>query len=137
MQAGLARIDAVTTVARESALAAARRATRALGRKRTALPPAHGVPVSIKDLTAAKGIRTTWGSADSRGSGASEGCSGIRRAEWLRLPDPGVGSRKRSKVTARCTEKRESGCWNLLKNARKVFGDQRVAEQLAVQRRRV
>src|SRR5215475_2546240 len=69
MQAVLARIDAVNpvvnayvTVARESALAAARRATRALGGKATTLPPLHGVPVSIKDLFATKGIRTTWAS---------------------------------------------------------------------------
>jgi amidase len=69
MQAVLARIDAVNpavnayvTVARESALAAARAATRALGRRGAALPPLHGVPVSIKDLTATQGIRTTWGS---------------------------------------------------------------------------
>src|SRR2546427_3026732 len=69
MQAVLARIDAVNptvnayvTVARESALAAARRATSVLGRKRIALPPLHGVPVSIKDLFSTKGIRTTWGS---------------------------------------------------------------------------
>jgi amidase len=69
MQAVLARIDAVNpavnayvTVARESALAGARQATEALGRTGTPLPPLHGVPVSIKDLTATKGIRTTWGS---------------------------------------------------------------------------
>src|SRR5262245_18722589 len=68
MQAVLARIDAVNprvnayvTVARESALAEARRATRAL-RRGAPLPPLHGVPVSIKDLTPTKGIRTTWGS---------------------------------------------------------------------------
>ncbi len=68
MQAVLARIDAVNprlnayvTVARESALAAARKATAAL-KRRGALPPLHGVPVSIKDLTPTKGIRTTWGS---------------------------------------------------------------------------
>jgi amidase len=68
MQAVLARIDAVNptlnayvTVARESALAAARKATAALKRRGT-LPPLHGVPVSIKDLTPTKGIRTTWGS---------------------------------------------------------------------------
>jgi amidase len=68
MQAVLARIDAVNprlnayvTVARESALAAARKATAALTRRAT-LPALHGVPVSIKDLTPTKGIRTTWGS---------------------------------------------------------------------------
>jgi amidase len=69
MEAVLARIDAVNpavnayvTVAREAALAAARKATRALGRKGMALPPLHGVPVSIKDLYSTAGIRTTWGS---------------------------------------------------------------------------
>lgn len=68
MRAVLARIDAVNpsvnayvTVSRESALREARRATAAL-RGRATLPPLHGVPVSIKDLTATKGIRTTWGS---------------------------------------------------------------------------
>ena len=69
MQAVLARIDAVNprvnayvTVAREAALASARRATAALKRKGAALGPLHGVPVSIKDLTPTEGIRTTWGS---------------------------------------------------------------------------
>ena len=68
MQALLARIDALNpalnayvTVARESALAEARRATRALGRGRR-LGPLHGVPVSIKDLTPVRGLRTTFGS---------------------------------------------------------------------------
>jgi len=55
------RVNAYVTVARESALAAARKATAAFGR-RTTLGPLHGVPVSIKDLTPTKGIRTTWGS---------------------------------------------------------------------------
>jgi amidase len=69
MQAVLTRIDAVNpavnayvTVARESALAEARRATRLLSRRSAMLPPLHGVPVSIKDLFATKGIRSTWGS---------------------------------------------------------------------------
>jgi amidase len=68
MQAVLARIDAVNpqvnayvTVGREAALGAARKATAAL-RRGAILPPLHGVPVSIKDLTATKGMRTTWGS---------------------------------------------------------------------------
>jgi amidase len=68
MQAVLARIDVVNpqvnayvTIAREDALGAARKATAAL-RPRATLPPLHGVPVSIKDLTATKGMRTTWGS---------------------------------------------------------------------------
>ena len=69
MQAVLARIDAVNpavnayvTVAQDSALTAARRATRLLSRKSSTLPPLHGVPISIKDLFATKGIRSTWGS---------------------------------------------------------------------------
>jgi len=68
VQAVLARVDQVNpqvnayvTIARESALKAARAATRAL-RRGAKLPPLHGVPVSIKDLEPTKGIRTTWGS---------------------------------------------------------------------------
>jgi len=69
MQAVFARIDAVNprvnayvTLAREQALAAARKATTALARKGATLGPLHGVPVSIKDLTPTRGIRTTSGS---------------------------------------------------------------------------
>jgi amidase len=54
-------VNAYCTVAAEQALADARRATAAL--RRSARPgPLHGVPVSIKDLTPTRGIRTTWGS---------------------------------------------------------------------------
>jgi len=69
MQAVFARVDAVNprlnaivTLARESALKEAKAATAALKRKGGKLGPLHGVPVSIKDLTPTKGIRTTWGS---------------------------------------------------------------------------
>ena len=54
-------LNAYCTVATEHALAAARAATRALTRGAT-IGPLHGVPVSIKDLTPTRGIRTTWGS---------------------------------------------------------------------------
>ena len=69
MQAVLARVDAVNprlnaivTLARESALKTAKAATAALKKKGGKLGPLHGVPVTIKDLTHTKGIRTTWGS---------------------------------------------------------------------------
>ncbi|HEV2057303.1 MAG TPA: amidase [Methylomirabilota bacterium] len=69
MQAVLARVDAVNprlnaivTLVRESALKEAKAATAALKRKGGKLGPLHGVPVTIKDLTHTKGIRTTWGS---------------------------------------------------------------------------
>jgi len=85
MQAVLARIDAVNplvnayvTVAREAALGAARRATAAL-RRRATLPPLHGVPVSIKDLTATAGIRTTWGSKIFEHHVPSEDALTVRR----------------------------------------------------------
>jgi amidase len=69
VRAVLARIEKVNpglnaycTVAAEQALAAARRATARVGKRGAKLGALHGVPVSIKDLTPTKGIRTTWGS---------------------------------------------------------------------------
>lgn len=56
------RVNAYVTLAREQALAAAKKATAARARKGTPLGPLHGIPVSIKDLTPTRGIRTTWGS---------------------------------------------------------------------------
>ena len=69
MQAVLARIERVNprlnaygTVAAEQALDAAKKATAVVRRRSSRPGPLHGVPVSIKDLTPTKGIRTTWGS---------------------------------------------------------------------------
>ena len=56
------RLNAYCTVAGEQAIAAARRATAAVAKKGAKLGALHGVPVSIKDLTVTKGIRTTFGS---------------------------------------------------------------------------
>jgi amidase len=55
-------LNAYCTVASEEALAAARAATAQVTRRGARLGALHGVPVSIKDLTPTKGIRTTWGS---------------------------------------------------------------------------
>jgi amidase len=54
-------LNAYVTVAAEQALETAKRATAAL-KRRARVGPLHGVPVSIKDLTLTKGIRTTEGS---------------------------------------------------------------------------
>jgi amidase len=55
-------LNAYCTVAAEQAVAAAKRATAVVGKRGVTLGALHGVPVSIKDLTPTKGIRTTWGS---------------------------------------------------------------------------
>src|SRR5215467_2204524 len=56
------KLNAIVTLTRESALREARAATGALKRRSKKLGPLHGVPVTIKDLTQTKGVRTTWGS---------------------------------------------------------------------------
>ncbi len=55
------RLNAFLTVAADEAMADARQAEEAVMRGET-LGPLHGVPTSIKDLEATKGIRTTKGS---------------------------------------------------------------------------
>ena len=54
-------INAYCTVTADEARAAARRAEEAVVRG-GALGPLHGVPYSLKDLTPARGVRTTMGS---------------------------------------------------------------------------
>ncbi len=54
-------LNAYCTVTAEAALAEARLAEAAVSRG-DALGPLHGVPISIKDLTATRGVRTTRGS---------------------------------------------------------------------------
>lgn len=55
------KLAAVTTVAREQALAEAAEADRAIasGGPRS---PLHGIPYGVKDLLDTRGVRTTWGS---------------------------------------------------------------------------
>jgi amidase len=54
-------VNAYCTVAADGARAAAREAEAAV-RRGDALGPLHGVPYSLKDLTATRGLRTTMGS---------------------------------------------------------------------------
>jgi len=55
------KLNAFLTVNSEQAKAAALKAEKTLYRKKE-LPPLFGIPVSIKDLTSTRGIRTTYGS---------------------------------------------------------------------------
>jgi amidase len=54
-------VNAIVTLARDAALAEARRATAAL-RRGAVLPPLFRIPVGIKDVTPTRGLRTTHGS---------------------------------------------------------------------------
>ena len=57
-----AELNAFITVTTEAALAAAKIAERQV-MAGDRLPPLHGVPFSVKDLTNTAGVRTTMGSA--------------------------------------------------------------------------
>jgi Asp-tRNA(Asn)/Glu-tRNA(Gln) amidotransferase A subunit family amidase len=54
-------LNAYVTLIAEQARKAARAAERAVGRRSATLGPLHGVPFSVKDLVATKGVRTTFG----------------------------------------------------------------------------
>ena len=55
------QINAYVTVTGDEARRAARAAERMLARRQATLGPLHGVPFSVKDLVATKGVRTTFG----------------------------------------------------------------------------
>src|SRR5687767_5297742 len=73
-----ARLNAVVTLAGESARAAAREADREL-RQGKYRGPLHGIPYGAKDLLATKEIPTTWGAAPYRNQQFSYDATVIRK----------------------------------------------------------
>lgn len=88
----LQRIDAVephvnafVTLLPEAALKAAKKADDELSRNPDSVPPLHGLPVAVKDLTPTAGVRTTYGSAHF-----AEHIPDEDAAAWARLKAAGA-----------------------------------------------
>lgn len=73
-----ARLGAVASLMRESALAEAREAEREIGRGKYR-GPLHGIPYGAKDLLATRNARTTWGATPYREQQFKEDATVIRR----------------------------------------------------------
>ena len=115
MQAVLARIDAVNPAVNAYRDAGAGgRAARGAARHRArfgagaALPPLHGVPVGIKDLTPTKGIRTTWGSKIFEDHVPDEDAAGRPAAEGRPAPSSSARPTRRSSAPAGTPSTRSS-----------------------------
>ncbi len=72
------KINAICTLAAESAMAAAQRAERTV-MAGDEIGPLHGVPIGIKDLTPTAGIRTTFGSPLYANNLPSEDAAVVKR----------------------------------------------------------
>ncbi len=72
------KINAICTLAAESAMAAAQRAEKAV-MAGDEIGPLHGLPIGIKDLTPTAGIRTTFGSPIYANNMPSEDAAIVKR----------------------------------------------------------
>ena len=75
----LKHLNAYCLVDRDGARRAARAAERALAGRRPTLGPLHGVPFSVKDLVATKGVRTTFGTPIYRDNVPTEDAPSVAR----------------------------------------------------------
>jgi len=75
----LKHLNAYCLVDRDGARRAARAAERALTGRRPRLGPLHGVPFSVKDLVATKGVRTTFGTPIYRDNVPTEDAPSVAR----------------------------------------------------------
>ena len=75
----LKHLNAYCLVDRDGARRAARAAERMLASRRPTLGPLHGVPFSVKDLVATKGVRTTFGTPLYRDNIPTEDAPSVAR----------------------------------------------------------